>query len=144
MAAEAVVFFDPSKAEGMQSRRKRGAQLLSKHRFIAAQFEAYLQDGLWLALARHANDAADTLAARLAEAGIDPVWRVEANEVFVALPKAIDARLRGAGASYYPWTTNSLAKSAVPDGDHILVRLVTSFATTETEIDRFAALLRRG
>jgi threonine aldolase len=144
MAAEAVVFFDPSKAEGMQSRRKRGAQLMSKHRFIAAQFEAYLQDDLWLALARHANDAADALAARLAEAGIDPVWRVEANEVFVALPKAIDARLRGAGASYYPWTTNSLAKSAVPDGDHILVRLVTSFATTETEIDRFAALLRAG
>jgi threonine aldolase len=144
MAAEAVVFFDPSKAEGMQSRRKRGAQLVSKHRFIAAQFKAYLQDDLWLALARHANDAADALAARLAEAGIDPVWRVEANEVFVALPKAIDARLRGAGASYYPWTTNSLAKSAVPDGDHILVRLVTSFATTEAEIDRFAALLRTG
>jgi threonine aldolase len=144
MAAEAVVFFDPSKAEGMQSRRKRGAQLMSKHRFIAAQFEAYLRDDLWLALARHANDAADTLAARLADAGIGPVWRVEANEVFVALPKAIDARLRGAGASYYPWTTNSLAKSAVPDDDHILVRLVTSFATTEIEIDRFAALLRAG
>ena len=60
MAAEAVVFFDPAKAEGMQSRRKRGAQLVSKHRFIAAQFEAYLRDDLWLALARHANAAADT------------------------------------------------------------------------------------
>jgi threonine aldolase len=142
MAAEAVVFFDPSKAEGMQSRRKRGAQLVSKHRFLAAQFEAYLRDDLWLALARHANDAADTLAARLIESGLKPVWPVEANEVFVALPKAVDARLRAAGASYYPWVTQSVAKAAMPDRDHILVRLVTSFATTETEIDRFANLLR--
>ena len=140
MAAEAVVFFDPAKAEGMQSRRKRGAQLVSKHRFIAAQFEAYLRDDLWLALARHANAAADTLAARLADAGLKPAWPVEANEVFVALPIAIDARLRAAGASYYPWTTSSLARPA--GADHILVRLVTSFATTETEIDRFATLLR--
>ena len=58
----------------------------------------------------------------------------------MALPKAIDARLRAAGASYYPWTTSSLARPA--GADHILVRLVTSFATTETEIDRFATLLR--
>jgi threonine aldolase len=142
MAAEAVVFFDRTEAEGMASRRKRGAQLVSKHRFIAAQFEAYLRDDLWLALARHANDAADMLATRLAEAGLKPVWPVEANEVFVALPKATDERLRAAGASYYPWTTQSLGKSALPDGDHILVRLVTSFATTETEIDRFTNLLR--
>jgi threonine aldolase len=142
MAAEAVVFFEPAKAEGMTSRRKRGAQLVSKHRFLAAQFEAYLRDDLWLTLARHANDAADALASRLIEAGLKPVWPVEANEIFVALPKALDARLRAGGASYYPWATQSVAKSAMPDVDHILVRLVTSFATTETEINRFTNLLR--
>ena len=86
LAAEAVVFFDPARGADMQSRRKRGGHLVSKHRFIAAQMEAYLADGLWLRLARHANDMADRLAAGLAAAGLAPVWPVEANEVFVALP----------------------------------------------------------
>src|SRR5690606_14464440 len=38
LAAEAVVFFKPAQAAGMASRRKRGGHLLSKHRYLAAQF----------------------------------------------------------------------------------------------------------
>src|SRR5207248_2132097 len=44
LAAEAIVFFDPARAAGMAERRKRAGHLLSKHRFIAAQIEAYLAD----------------------------------------------------------------------------------------------------
>ena len=60
--AEAIVLFDPAKAAEMAFIRKRAAQLYSKSRFIAAQFDAYFEDGLWLETARHAN----SLAARLA------------------------------------------------------------------------------
>jgi len=35
--------------------RKRAAHLFSKTRFVAAQFEAYFRDDLWLKNARHAN-----------------------------------------------------------------------------------------
>ena len=84
MAAEAVVFFDRARGADMPERRKRGGHLVSKHRFLAAQFEAFLADDLWLRLARHANAMADRLAAGLAAAGLSPVWPVEANEVFVA------------------------------------------------------------
>ena len=70
LAAEAVVFFDPARGANMQERRKRGGHLVSKHRFIAAQMEAYLADGLWLRLARHANAMADRLAERLSAAGL--------------------------------------------------------------------------
>src|SRR6202030_2285436 len=76
LAAEAVVFFDPARAAAMAERRKRGGHLISKHRFIAAQFAAFLADGLWLRLARHANTMADRLAAGLAGFGIEPVWPV--------------------------------------------------------------------
>ena len=62
--AEAVIFFDPAKAADMPFLRKRGAQLFSKSRFIAAQFNAYLANGLWLETASHAN----AMAARLARA----------------------------------------------------------------------------
>src|SRR5271155_2534753 len=63
LAAEAVVFFDPARAAFMAERRKRAGHLLSKHRFIAAQFAALLTEDRWLALARHANVMADRLSA---------------------------------------------------------------------------------
>ncbi|HEY7244900.1 MAG TPA: beta-eliminating lyase-related protein [Xanthobacteraceae bacterium] len=137
LAAEAVVFFDPAQAAHMAERRKRAGHLVSKHRFIAAQLEAYCADRLWLRLARHANAMADRLAAGLCELGFEPVWPVQANEVFVALPLAVDARLRSAGALYYPWSSNALA--APLPARAVLVRLVTSFATTAEEVDRFIA-----
>src|SRR5690606_7811201 len=74
LAAETVIFFDPARAAGMASRRKRGGQLFSKHRFFAAQFDAYLKDGLWLRLARKANDAATKLANGLNAIGLLSVW----------------------------------------------------------------------
>jgi threonine aldolase len=142
LAAEAVIFFDPARAGGMQERRKRGGHLVSKHRFLAAQMEAYLAGDLWLDLARHANRMADRLVARLGAAGIAPVWPVEANEVFVPLRADVDRRLKAAGASYYPWASGSLPAGLVVAPDATVVRLVTSFSTTEAEVDRFAALAR--
>ncbi|MEA2934459.1 MAG: threonine aldolase [Variibacter sp.] len=140
LAAEAVVFFDPARAAGMPSRRKRGGHLFSKHRFLAAQFDAYLHDDLWLRLARHANATAERLAQGLAEAGLTPVWPVEANEVFVLLPRDADARLRAAGATYYVRNPpDDLPGSA---GDRLFVRLVTSFATTEDDVRRFIHMAR--
>jgi threonine aldolase len=137
LAAEAVVFFDPKRAANMAERRKRGGHLLSKHRFAAAQLEAFLADGLWLKLARHANAMADMLATRLQSAGVAPVWPVEANEVFVNLPHRADSRLKQAGAAYYPWSS----RNAPRDTDAVLVRLVTSFATTEADVAQFVAIV---
>ena len=95
MAAEAVVFFDPARSAFMGERRKRAGHLLSKHRFLAAQFEGYLEDGYWLALARHANDMADLLADGLRAAGAPIVWPVEANIVFTLLPRALGCEAEG-------------------------------------------------
>ena len=138
LAAEAVVFFNPAQAAFMAERRKRAGHLLSKHRFLAAQFAAILAEGRWLALARHANLMADRLSGKLTAAGLAPVWPVEANLVFVVLPRALDAQLKAAGARYYGRTSTSLNLGP----DQILARLVTSFATQEDEIDRFAHLCK--
>jgi threonine aldolase len=142
MAAEAIIFFDPRRATEMPERRKRGGHLLSKHRFVAAQMDAFLAGDHWLDLARHANGLADRLASRLAAAGVQPVWPVDANLVFVVLPKVADARLRAAGASYYVRQSESLPPGMTIGADRMLVRLVTSFATGEDEVDRFADLVR--
>jgi threonine aldolase len=138
LAAEAVVIFDPERAKFFGERRKRGGHLLSKHRFIAAQFAAYLADDLWLSLARHANAMADRLAGELAALGLKPVWPVEANLMFVALPRALDAKLKAAGATYYVRSSESLTLPS----DHVLARLVTSFATQEEDVERFVNLCK--
>ena len=55
MNAEALIFFDPDRAEAVPRLRKRAGHLLSKGRFLAAQMLAMLEDDLWLANARAAN-----------------------------------------------------------------------------------------
>jgi threonine aldolase len=140
MAAEAVVFFDRALAAQMGERRKRAGHLLSKHRFLAAQFEAFLHGDCWLRLARHANAMADRLAAGLAKAGYKPAWPVEANLVFVLLPKAVEECLKVAGARYYIRNSDSLPGGVRVGPDEVLIRLVASFATRELEVDRFVDL----
>lgn len=144
LAAEAILFFDPARAAGMQERRKRADHLLSKHRFVAAQMEAYLANDLWLRLARHANAMAAQLGQGLAAAGHAPVWPVEANEVFVALPRATCERLQSAGASFYPWTTDSVPVGSAPANSSMLIRLVCSFATVATDVERFIVTVKTG
>jgi threonine aldolase len=72
------------------------------------------------------------------------VWPVEANLVFVLLPKVLDGSLRAAGASYYIRHSDSLPPGIHAGPDEMLIRLVTSFATTEAEVEQFAALVAHG
>jgi threonine aldolase len=136
LAAEAVVIFDPERARFFGERRKRGGHLLSKHRFLAVQFSAYLAGDLWLRLARHANDMADRLAQELTALGLKPLWPVEANLLFVALPRSLDDKLKAAGAAYYVRPSESVNLPA----DRVLARLVTSYSTQDEDIDRFVRL----
>jgi threonine aldolase len=136
LAAEAVVFFDPERAAGFERRRKRAGHLLSKLRFVSAQLLAWLEDGLWLANAAQAN----RMAARLADGlralpGTRLLLEPAANEVFLAAPESVVARLEAAGALFYRWIA--------PEGEaRPVIRLVTSFATTEAEVDAFLAAAR--
>jgi threonine aldolase len=139
LAAEAVVIFDPVRAAFFGERRKRAGHLLSKHRFIAAQFLAYLEDDRWLTLARHANAMADRLADKLSAVGLQPIFAVEANLIFVVIPGLLDAKLKAAGANYYVRTSESLDVGA----DNVLVRLVTSFSTETDDIERFVGLCKK-
>ena len=141
LAAEAIVFFDPTHGAAMAERRKRGGHLVSKHRFVAAQFAAFLADNLWLTLARHANRMADILAAGLKSIKLAPVWPVEANLVFALLPQELHDRLQAGGAHYYVIRTDRTDPDTISPR-HVLVRLVTSFATTERHIEDFISLAK--
>lgn len=141
LAAEAVIFFNQRAAQSFAQRRKRAGQLLSKGRFLGAQFSAWLQNGHWLTLAQQANRQALKLSQRLSQInGFMIVWPTQANEVFVILPKPTAVRLRDAGADFYEWYHESLPESFTIQPDQIFVRLVASFTTTDQEIDRFCEI----
>lgn len=138
LIAEAVVFFDPAAAADFMFRRKRAGQLFSKMRFIAAQFDAYFEGGLWLQTAAHANAMAQRLSEGLAGISGCKVWyETQANEVFVSFPAGVAERLRAAGAAFYPWVTPGDPASAA------MQRLICSWATTTDEVDAFLAAVRR-
>ncbi len=132
IAGEAVVFFDASLAHGFAFRRMQGMQLSSKMRFIAAQFDALLTDGLWLRSATHANRMATLLSQGLADiSGIRVTQKVEANEVFAMLPREHIAQLQ-AECFFHIW-----------DEATSEARFVTSFDTPEEDIESFIAAATR-
>jgi threonine aldolase len=140
--AEALILFDPAKAQQMHYLRKRSAQLFSKSRFIAAQFDAYLEGGLWLDLARHANGMANRLAEGIeASNSARLAWPTGSNELFVILKKNTAKKLEEKGAVFYDWPVPYTLAGSVA-GDEGLFRLVTSFATTTGDVDRFIEMMR--
>ncbi|AHE56803.1 threonine aldolase family protein [Sphingomonas sanxanigenens] len=126
MSAEALVFFDRTRAEGVAERRKRAGHLLSKGRYLAAQIHALLADDLWIANGHAANRAATTLAEAAAGRLIHPV---EANELFLRMTPDEAAALRAQGFEFYDWAAGE-------------IRLVTSWDQPDAEVAALAAALR--
>jgi threonine aldolase len=136
--AEAIVCFNPDAAKDLPFIRKRAAQLISKSRFVTAQFEAYFEKDLWLDMARHANAMADALRSGLdAAPSARQAWPTTANEVFAIMKKETAEALRANGAAFYDWPAHNPDMAAKIAGDEVLVRLVTSFATTQQEVEAF-------
>jgi threonine aldolase len=131
LLGEVVVVLDPDAAPGVDYVRKSSMQLASKMRFVSAQFDALLGTDLWLSSATHAN----AMARRLEEAvrdidGVVVQRPVQANAVFAVLPKAVTARLQKR-FKFYTWDEAT--------GE---VRWMTTFDTTEQDVDAFAAAIR--
>jgi len=128
MLAEALVLADPERARAVPFLRKQTAQLASKGRFVAAQFEALLADDLWLELARHANGLARRLAERAA-GSVEITQPVQANAVFARLPPAAIAPLQ-AVRHFYVWDERAHE-----------VRWMLAWDCEESDVDEFADAL---
>lgn len=141
MGVEAVVLFDPKKAWEFELRRKRGGHLFSKHRYLAAQMEAYLTDDLWRDLATHANAMATRLSQGiLSVEGAKLTHPTEANCVFASWPRGGHRKAQDAGAQYYLWPFNQTMVGS--DDENVAARLVCSWSTTEADVDQFLDTLK--
>ncbi len=141
LGVEAVILFDPARAWEFELRRKRGGHLFSKHRFLSAQMEGYLEDDLWLDLARRANARARALSQGIAAVpGARLVHPTEANAVFAAWPRAGHRRAQAAGAHYYLWPASQTLDG--PDDEPLSARLVCSWSTSEADVAGLLEALR--
>jgi threonine aldolase len=133
MMAEALVVFDRALAVELGRRRKRAGHLLSKMRFVSVQLEAYVEDGLWLRLARHANAAALAIAEGFGGvAGAELLHPVQGNELFVRLAPALAEGLKLAGFGFNRW----------PRTDDCY-RFVAAFDTPTSAVEDLAQTVRR-
>ena len=132
MYGEAVVFFNLKQAADFKFIRKQGMHLPSKMRFIAAQFEALLAGDLWRRSAEHANRMAQLLAGELRKIPrIEITQPVESNGVFAIVPPKYVPELQ---KKYFFYVWNEEISE---------VRFMTSFDTTEDDIQEFVALVRK-
>ncbi|WP_163267765.1 threonine aldolase family protein [Chelativorans alearense] len=137
--AEAIVVMDPAQARDMPFLRKRAAHLFSKSRFIAAQFDSYFRDDLWLKNARHANAMAARLAGHIGKSSrLRLAWQPAANEVFAIMASPTFEELKATGVMFHPWQAPH--EGLIGEGE-MLTRFVTSFATSEEEVDRFGGMI---
>ncbi len=127
LGADAVVLFRKELVPDFKFLRKQGMQLASKMRFLSVQLEALLSNDLWRRNALHANRMAKALALRVKKIrGVRVVQNVEANGVFVQIPRRAIAPLR---RKFFFYTWDEAAS---------VVRWMCSWDTTEEDVDRFA------
>jgi threonine aldolase len=128
VGGDAVVYLRPELTRRAHHRRKQVTQLASKMRFLAAQFEALLEEDLWLELAGRANAMAAALHERVAAIpAIDPGPVPAVNSLFPILPPAVVEPLR-AWSFFWDW-----------DVRRHQVRWMTSWDTTDEDVERFVA-----
>lgn len=131
---EAVVVLNQEAASGARFLRKSTAQLPSKMRYVSAQFLALLEDDLWFRSAAQANAMASrmrtALEVELEKGTVEGLWfdqPTQSNSLFVHLPPEVARTLREKHR-FYDW-----------DEARGVVRWVTSFTTTEWDVDSFVA-----
>ena len=142
LMGESAVILNPKLDVELKYRRKQMAQLCSKMRFMAVQFEAYLngerrtekgeQVPLWRSNAEHSNRMAQLLYRELQDVPqVKVMYPVQVNSVFAQLPREVWTALQQE-YFFYDW-----------DEAENVVRWMCSFDTTEEDIHNFVAALRK-
>ncbi|MFZ3229465.1 MAG: aminotransferase class I/II-fold pyridoxal phosphate-dependent enzyme [Pseudobdellovibrio sp.] len=132
MMGEAILVLNPKLATDLKYIRKQAAQLPSKTRFIAAQFFTYLETELYKVISNHSCRMAEKLYQQLQEIeGIQLTAARESNAVFVKIPQPWIKTLREK-FFFYVWDESTFE-----------CRLMSTWDTTENEIDDFTNLVRK-
>lgn len=126
LVGEIVAIHNKNLQPGFKYLRKQYLQLPSKTRYLARQFQIYFADNLWHSIAQHQHLLAVKLAERLKAMDIGANYPVHSNGVFCCFPQHVVKKLRQE-FFFYVWNEKTFE-----------CRLMTSFATHEDHVEKFA------
>lgn len=132
MFGEALVIVNPALQEDIRWLVKQRGGMLAKGKLLGVQFQALLKDDLYLELGAHANALAKKLADGIAAKGYEFVIPPQTNMLFPLFPKELVKELaKNVMFEGWPYKTET----------HEAIRLVTSWGSTEEEIEKFLELI---
>lgn len=131
---EALIICKEELKEDFRYHIKQKGGLLAKGRLLGIQFEELFRDNLYFELADHANQMAAILAKNFTELGYPFLTHSPSNQIFPILPDKLIGMLE-ADYSFYRWKKT--------DEEHSAIRLVTSWATEEADINTFVEKLKQ-
>lgn len=129
---EAVVLCNDTLKEDFRFIMKQKGAMLAKGWLLGIQFEELFKDGLYFELADHANTMAAILKNGIEELGYTFYSNSSTNQIFPIFPDKILEKIR----KEFIYTEMHRI-----DNQYCCVRLVTSWATKESECRRFVELL---
>lgn len=132
LAGEAVVFTKGNRPARFTTIVKQHGALLAKGRLFGLQFKAFFTDNLYLEIGRHALDLATQLSQILEEKGYDFYLKSPTNQQFIILTQEELDRLSQTVAVSF-WEKY--------DDQRVVVRLATSWSTTQQDLDALKAIL---
>jgi threonine aldolase len=134
LLGEAIVIPNEELAKDFPFHIKQRGGLLAKGRLLGIQFEALFTDRLYFDVAQHANGMAQKLSRAIADCGYSLASPTESNQIFPILPDALIERLKE-NYDFYVWDKANDQRS--------IVRLVTSWATDEEQVDALIRDIRK-
>ncbi len=130
MGAESLLIFNPTLLEGSDHLHKQTLGLMSKMRYVAAQYIPFFQDRLWHALAKEANQRAQEIAALVqATPHLSLSYPVQTNQIFFTAP-----------ASWIPLIQDKILCHCWNQETNEL-RFITSWNTSKEDIQKTKLVL---
>lgn len=131
---EAVVISNPAIAEDFRYLIKQHGGMLAKGWLLGLQFEALLEDGLYLKIAEHADSMADKIRATLSELHHPLLVPGVTNQIFPILPDVLLDELKN---------DFTFSEQERIDETHRAVRFCTSWATKPEAADALCEALKK-
>ncbi|WP_226671186.1 threonine aldolase family protein [Metabacillus litoralis] len=133
LLGEALIICLESLKEDFRYHMKQKGALLAKGRLLGIQFQELFKDNLYFELASHANEMAEKLNNELKKEGFSFLTNSPSNQIFPILSNTLIEELQTKFA-FHVWEK--------VDKEHSAIRLVTSWATKESEVVAFVEAIK--
>ena len=134
LIGEAIVINNADLQSDFEFHLKQKGAMLSKGRLLGIQFNELLKDDLFFDLAQHANLQATKLKEALVAKGFPFFSETHTNQLFPILPNSTIDKL-SENFDFHIWKKMDESTSAI--------RLITSWATTDIQVQSFVEALKR-